>query len=59
MLYEAVVEMLKARAKEDPVPFLKTVHTFVGKDCRAGCLISLVHSYLMHSNIGLLLNFPP
>lgn len=58
VLYEAVVETLNRRGKDDPSPFLEHVHRLVGKECQTSCLISLLHSYLMHSNIGLLLHLP-
>lgn len=58
VLYEAVLEKLSSSGKDDPSPLLQHVHRLVGKDCQTGCLVSLFHSYLMHSNIGLLLNLP-
>ena len=58
VLYEAVLDTLNTRGKDDPSSLLENVHRLVGKDCQTGCLISLLHSYLMHSNIGLLLHLP-
>lgn len=57
-LYEAILETLGSRGGDDPRPFLEHVHQLVGQECRAGCLLSLFHSYLMHSNMGLLLHLP-
>lgn len=58
VLYEAVVEALMAGSTEDPAQLLQQVHQLVGGQCKSGSLISLLHSYLMHSNIGLLLHLP-
>ena len=56
-LYDAVLELLGS-SQADPAHLLKHVHRLIGEDCHTGCLLSLLHAYLMHSNMGLLLHLP-
>ena len=58
MLYEAVLEVLGGHGDEDPAFLLKRIHKVVGEDSATGCLLSLLHAYLLHSNMGLLLHLP-
>lgn len=58
VLYEAVLEVLGGHGDKDPAFLLKRIHKVVGEDSATGCLLSLLHAYLLHSNMGLLLHLP-
>jgi len=57
VLYKEVLDLL-ARAEAEPVPPSTSWHTVVGGASQVGCLLSLLHSFWLHANMGLLLHLP-
>ena len=57
MLYEEVLEVL-VRAEAESTPPSSSWHTVVGGASQVGCLLSLLHSFWFHANMGLLLHLP-